>query len=571
MAENVVKIEIQADDSSATSAFSRLNSEVSNLGGAGMGKAQSAMSEWRKETGLSEQATMGASREMANLSTRVGKTAADFRPATAEMRAASVATKEVGEAASSSGGFMESFAGRLVGVGAAFEVLRLGAEAIKYVITESMDLESTEVRFKSLAGNTQEAATAFEGLKQAADDTQTPVAELGKASITLSEAGVKMKDIPETITQMGKAAKFTNEDLEATANALLRTSRGEVGPRDIATATRLAGDETGRLQDMYKDISITIPNIAKGMEQTQRATERTRQDADRLATRATQAANLAVTRGQHDRDLKLSAETSFGEAHGGADIFKAFQTGGTVSSLEGMHGGGQAAIQAVMTQLREGVAQIGKEQGVDAMQLVREGVIGNDEVLAAGGRSREARETASARGREDTDLSAAYGREDAGTAESRKNQDERTALEFRKEKERLQLVREVRLELMGDPDSEISKIDTQRKYGAWQATAEGQLDKAKYGVQKDASHVGSDYQYGADIDANAAGFETFPWSPKTGATDDSKWLNNLNQMAPGKAQQLGMSEESAKLLIKNTAETNGKMQALLEVFNKGGA
>lgn len=61
MAENVVKIEFQADDSAITAAFSRLNAEFAGLasGGAGMGKAQSAMADWRKETGLAAQAAIG--------------------------------------------------------------------------------------------------------------------------------------------------------------------------------------------------------------------------------------------------------------------------------------------------------------------------------------------------------------------------------------------------------------------------------------------------------------------------------------------------------------------------------
>jgi hypothetical protein len=255
------------------------------------------------------------------------------------------------------------------------------------------------------------------------------VADLVKTSTTLLEAGVKMEDIPKTITRMGEAARFANIELEESANALLRASRGEVGARDITTATRLSGDESGRLQATYKDISVTIPNMAKEMERTQRATERTRQDADRLATRTTQDTNLIATRSTADLDKMITratsdldkltgAQSSFSEAHGGDATFNAFR---------GISGGKQGpsarANAELMKELREGTAQISKEEGIDAMALVRSGEIKINEVIQAYGRAHEALETKASRGREDTNLGAARGREDVDTKEARGRED----------------------------------------------------------------------------------------------------------------------------------------------------
>jgi hypothetical protein len=479
MPDNVVKIEFQADDASTTAAFSRLNSEVNSLGGAGMGKAQSAMADWRKETGLAEVATMGTSNALVNLSSKVGKTAADFRPATAAQREASVASREAGD------GF-DRLAGQVVALGLAYKVAQVAIAATKYVIGSQMKFESAAVRFKNLAGNTKEAAADLETLKAVSKDTNTNVVELLAADTTLREAGRSGLSTHDDMEALAKNARSAGTEVGQLADAYLRLGRGEVSGRDLAMVIKLTGDESGKLQSEFREMSVTIPRMAKDMEVFQRATERSRQDADRLATRSTQDANLAVSRQTHDRDLKLSAQTSFGEAHGGADIFKAFQQGGSVSNLPGMHGG-QGAIQAVMAQLREGVSQIGKEEGLaseDTMQLVRSGAIGNEELLQAGGRAREARETKAARGREDTDTSAARGREDAGTTMSRANEDERTNLELRKEFLKKDLIERAQQGLLG------ASPDIDKKYANYANTTQGRADAASLEVKTAAQGAG---------------------------------------------------------------------------------
>jgi hypothetical protein len=565
--ENLIKIDIVTDVSSVEPAFAKLRSEVA--------QASNMTVNWSKLT-----------RESANaqefMAGKVGKTAADFKPATAAMREASVATKGVGLDAESTGGRLEQFAGRLVGVTAAFEVLRYAAEAVKYVITESMELESTEVRFKSLAGNTDASSKAFEGLKQAADDTNMSVADLAKSSDTLLEAGVKMADIPETITRMGQASKVANVDLQESANALLRASRGEVGARDITTATRLAGDETGRLQAQYKDISVTIPNIAKEMERTQRATERTRQDSDRLATRTTQDVNLVatrstadldrlITRATSDLDKLLGAQSSFGEAHGGEATFNAFRGVGG-----GKQGPSARANAELMKELREGTAQIGKEEGVDAMALVRSGEIKMGEVIQAYGRAHEAEETAASRGREDKDLGAARGREDidtkaargredVGTAMSRENEDLRANLELRKEREKLQLADDVRNELEGISDSPVwAAVTLQRNYQVYKHTARGQLDTKAHEVQREASHVGDAARSAADIDAGSAGTVVLPWSTnpvQRPADSVDKWLATPPQASAGNANSSALIPH-LQAVVKATDDLHGFLRTV---------
>jgi hypothetical protein len=90
-----------------------------------------AMAAWRAETGLSEQATIGASTALSTLGVRVGKTAADFKPATAEMRKASVALDEVEKASGRAGaGMMKQMRDTrfdvMLAVGAVYGWLKLG-------------------------------------------------------------------------------------------------------------------------------------------------------------------------------------------------------------------------------------------------------------------------------------------------------------------------------------------------------------------------------------------------------------------------------------------------------------
>ena len=524
-----------------------------------LAKSTESNAAWRKEAGLSSDMTVNwtkVTRESAQaqefMSGKVGKTAADFKPATAAMREASVATKDVGLDAKRTGGFMEGFAGRLIGVTAAFKVLRYAAEAVKYVIGSSMDLESADVRFKSLAGNTQAATTAFAGMSQVADDTTTSVVELSKAGITLLEAGVPMEKINDELEVMAKDAHIAGENLQEVANIQLRLSRGEVGARDLAAISRLTGDETGRLQAQYKDISVTIPLIAKEMERVQRATERaradtdliaerTRQDADLWAARDMQDRNLQASRTRQDSDLRLSAQTSFIEKHGDAKgIAEAFQRASgqgqapyiAVPGMEGVSGGGQKQESILWKQLQEGVKQIGKEEELSSGEmagLVQKGFFSNDELMAASGRRRAATETGEDRARSDKDTGQERERADTNTEAGRTKADKATDmqieneglrgnLELRKEREKQQLIDDARNQLAGTSDTPVwDAVQRDRNYHAYQQTTQGMADKAGYEVQKAASHVGTDINSAWDLDARSAGTVELPWSKSGGA------------------------------------------------------
>lgn len=436
-----VNIVFTADTSQMTSAFAKLNGELSSVSSGG---ATSSMAAWRKETGLTEQATIGANRTMATFGGTVGKTATDFKPATAEMRAASIATGEMGAKAEAAGGSMGKMVIQAGLLYAGYRLLREAGEAVKYVVTQSMSLETAEVRFKNLAGNTDEAREAFEGLKTVAKETNTNIVELAPAANTLLEAGVPMNKLDEAMRGVADRARVAGSTVAEMSEIVLRANtRGEVSGRELAMIAKVTGDETGRLAAEYQDMSITIPQMVKDMERFQRATEQARQDADRMASRQTQDANLAASRNR---------------AEGRPATPGGFVPDKGPEGEEGTH------------------TKFGKSG------RVIEGSI-----------ERAAREEANRQGfakedraREDKDRAESRAREDAAIAAQRKNQAEITKLNERKEAERLDLAQKATLGITGPEGAGLKgQVD---KVSATQAEL---VKKAGLEVQDAAQNAGT--------------------------------------------------------------------------------
>lgn len=135
--DNVVKIVFEADASQATAGFAKIESELravqtaSSAFSKGAGAAATSTVNWT-------QLTKDHASALEFMRGKVGKTAADFKPATAEMRAASVATRdasvatrEVGEASEGAGTGVRSLASQVVTLGLAYEGARLVIHAVK--------------------------------------------------------------------------------------------------------------------------------------------------------------------------------------------------------------------------------------------------------------------------------------------------------------------------------------------------------------------------------------------------------------------------------------------------------
>jgi hypothetical protein len=386
MADGVVNIIFQADSSSTTKAFATLNSEMAGASGSTVN--------WTKLTKESAQA-------QEFMRGTVGKTAADFKAATAAQREASVAT---GEASQSMG----KLAGQVGLAYLAYRALHAAVDAVKYVVTESASLETASVRFSNLAGNTKEATAAFEGLKAVAKETNINITELAPAATTMLEAGIPLAKIDETMVSIGNKANVAGSSVAELSDIYLRLeSKGDISGRQLAMLSKVTGDQTGSLSAMYKDMTITIPLIAKEMERVQRATERTRQDSERLLN--TQNAFLE----KHGAQAGIEAAFKAQSGQGMAPYVK-------VAGMENVGGMGQGAVKADWKYLQEGMKQLGAEEHISAqaMQgLVQSGAIGMDEVRDAAKRAHEQQDI----------------------TRQRANQDATTALEVRKEHERLKI------------------------------------------------------------------------------------------------------------------------------------
>ena len=502
MPDNLVKVVFEADTSQLKQAFASVNGEVSNV---------SAMAAWRKETGLSEQATIGATTGLTNFRTAIGKTAADFKPATEEMRKASVATEETGRN-------VEGLGIKITFLYMGYRLLREAMQAVKYALTESAQFEETAVRFKNLAGNTEAATKAFDGLSAVAKETAINVVELSAGATEMLEAGVKMKDIPDVMRSIGKEANITGHAVSEFTDIYLRAAtRGEVSGRQLAMISEITGDQTHKLADEYQDMTITLPLLATQAERLAKAAERTRADTERT----------------------LSAHNAFIDKTGaGAPLFDAFQKAGglggstmvpyvKVPGMENVQGQGQAQVREVWKELQTGMKQIAKEEHISSQQVsenvrVGAGGFGKEDLMSAAQRSREATEIAKQRQREDY----------------------QTAITVRKEQEKLDLAAKVEAGIL-PPTTGTAKVEQLQQFTNESRIAAFKLREVSNEVRDVAQSTGGALSYLGEKIKDLYG----------AATGQHHDLGNF-----------GTSSDTRSSAIKDADKITGVLLQILEVF-----
>ncbi len=455
MAEGQVNIVFNADTSQMTEAFAKVNSELASSSG-GAATAFGGLRAEGNRTGASyvnwTQLAKDHAAAQEFMAGKVGKTAADFRAATAEQRAASVATEQLTQRTYG-----------LVSAYVAYRIARAVYDTAKYIGTQSIERESSEVRFKNLAGNTEEATTAFEGLKKESKEVGINVNELADAGTTLLEAGVPAKDLATTLDTIAKKALVAGHPVGELADLVLRLgTRGEVTGRQLAMIAKLSGDETGKLSDMYKEMTITIPRITVELERQHRVEERTRREDELAFNRRKQDENRAYSyqekieeklfsRRREDENQAYSYQqkiTDIATGATGADVAAYRAAGGPPPSVratriqEIMRSyhvsqadaefsiAGENAGPALIAKAAE-QQRIGREtlaaQGVNVGAAIASGEIGPGPLMSAGRATteheRETGQVAETRAHEDTRTAADEARTTGQIEESRKRED----------------------------------------------------------------------------------------------------------------------------------------------------
>jgi hypothetical protein len=365
MADALVNVVFQADTSQMTAAFAKVNSELSSVASSG---GTSAMSAWRKETGLAEQATIDVNRRLLTLGGTVGKTAADFKPATAAMRQASVAGGELSgateRATSSFDGMVNRMATRLLIFGAISEALRgIGAAA-----KESMSFETAQVQFANLSNNRGTVGQDWSKLRSISTQTSIPTPELAKASLDLQKSGESSHDAGAELVNLAKYADISGQSVESLAAKMgkLKWEHGTI--EDAAELAQLTGDSGKAVSDeivSYRERGFVLDHAVEAQK------EITRQSA--LTAEQQQIIDEHINRAAAATDRQRSAVLSVGEA------IKSVQKQGYAQFMAQASGGGGAVAggtdpisklaKPVSAELQTGLHQVMAETGVDVTKI----------------------------------------------------------------------------------------------------------------------------------------------------------------------------------------------------------
>ena len=367
--DNTVKIDFVADTSSMTSAFSQVNSELA----ASQAKGSESMAAWRKETGLAAQPVIDLNRQMVQLRDHAGKTAADFKPATAEMRAASVAAEDLGKkGASSIGAFRGTMRALRFDIFEVVAVLGIMAKAME----EAAKSEASQ-RHAGQQGISNVSVIKLEGAARAENFEPH---QYDDAAISLKVAGMAEGDLTENVKQLGIASRITGEPFEKLVEtAAAMTEELETGGipslSQMTTLTVASSGATQELTDEYRELERTLKLTEQAWRVQEEVQARShKQTEENTSVVNTMAEKMGVTQ-------KVFAEFQGNTLIGGQSL----STTGTGNFAEGRQG------KAVLDEYKEGYKQIQTEQGYTRMQMdqyIKAGTIGYQDLISGSQRYR---------------------------------------------------------------------------------------------------------------------------------------------------------------------------------------
>jgi hypothetical protein len=321
----------------------------------GVSNAAVSMAAWRKETGLSEQATIDVNRTMVTLGGTVGKTAADFSPATAEMRAASVAEEEVANSAQRAGGGLSAFRGNMRALRIDLFVVVAALAALKAAFDSYAESEAAS---RHLAA--QGMGGAAGGLEKAAKAQFFDPKEFDQAAISLKVAGAIYGDVTSEVSELGKASRISGvpfKELYETFGSLSEELQmgGVPSLSEMNTLTLASSGNTQGLTDRYKELAGALKLTEQGWKVDSEQRQRNYQISERQASTVT----------------SLSSKMGFGEAammQAGIGSIESYTRKRSPGDYLGFGSSGSMGGE-ISKQMSEGMAQLTKETGLGSEEL----------------------------------------------------------------------------------------------------------------------------------------------------------------------------------------------------------
>jgi hypothetical protein len=251
-----INVTITGDSSGLTDAIDKASQSVKILDsgskvydkiGYSVESVAKASAEWRKESGMSEKATISLGKGFVDLRGIVGKTAADFKPATEEMRKASLGLNDVKKAAEDTGGGFSGMLGRIGQVAAGYLTVRaavkLAEEAWsdysredaagrhiglmeKVVAPErrgSMtDRDTGQVWTPRVGSQAKPQINVEEGIAKSAAAHSMLVQEYEPTQRSLSAVGIHGEKLVKTLDKLADTSRVTGIPMEQLASSTIK-------------------------------------------------------------------------------------------------------------------------------------------------------------------------------------------------------------------------------------------------------------------------------------------------------------------------------------------------------------
>jgi hypothetical protein len=414
MPDNLVNIVFQADTAQLTQAFAKVE--------AGLAETKAAASSFTAEGSAASAMTVNWTRIAKQnaeahefMRGTIGKTAADFKPATAAMRAASVAEVEVAQGAEQIAESTGRAAGGTRGLTSQLRAMRFDVILVTAAIAGAVKAfqefateQTADRQLKGILGSSKEATQAMSDLAKSADSENFKASEYDNVAKSLKIAGIQTKDVAADVKALGEWSRSSNVPLATLAKQLAETTAHSVGSlADMEIITEASLGTTQKLTDAYREIPFALEMASRELTINSEKQEWSfKKTSEQIA--ATQS--LA--------NKKTLSEPS-GPTSPSDKAFKDFQANiygaPAVYGFEGSWGQTKL-LKAEQQKLKEGYAQMKKEYGPsifgETQGMVQSGMWSKEDLLAAADRARGQKQEAVTRGESIQKRDMGYAAED---------------------------------------------------------------------------------------------------------------------------------------------------------------
>jgi hypothetical protein len=283
------------------------------------------------------------------------------------------AGNKAGRAGINFGAMAERLAARLV----IFEAIRLAIQGIKYAVDQISNLQQAQIQFDAMSDGLDHLGARFEYLKKQAAAGLIPPEKAAQVVQTLQDYGASADEAQISIKALGQWSNVLGVDADKLAEALGRVSRGEdLEGTSGRLVTHMMGDQAAAGRALIQNL-VELEKAQKRLETESAAVEKSM--ATQLRTTEQLGASIERSRSRGQEFLKQTGVLQDIQAQlpklarMPESITPEFlQATGALKLPQMPPGTSQIVrnqVKDYITQYREGLAEIKKEEGLTSMAM----------------------------------------------------------------------------------------------------------------------------------------------------------------------------------------------------------